>query len=355
MGDDATRETLKKQLEFYFSDSNLRRDRFLQRNMDKEGYAVFATICSFNKMKSISTDLALAKAAVEASEFIELNGDGTKIRRKDKLVNPPRAVDFDERNVYVENIPEKITHDSVRQMFQACGKVLNVSLPRHKDTRKFKGFAFIEFATKAGPAKAIDKNLYSEQNPKALRVISKTAWLKMKGLFKDTKAVSCSRPKDYKEEATIAATFQKGCLLRATGIGANASRRDIKDTVAMASEGVRFVDYFPQDGKPTDTAIIRFKDCSDADQALKYFGENPTKLGDSAAAAVFAKLPEEEEATYFQALAAKQTGSRRTGQRGKRFRKNKKGGGREKRSRDSPKEDEKAEAAAAPAKRAKAE
>ena len=45
-------------------------------------------------MKSISTDLALIKTAVEASDFLELNDDGTKIRRKDKVVRPELPNDF---------------------------------------------------------------------------------------------------------------------------------------------------------------------------------------------------------------------------------------------------------------------
>lgn len=351
---DATRETLKNQLEFYFGDSNLRRDRFLQKSMDKEGYTIFATICNFNKMKSISTDLALIKTAVEASDFLELNENGTKIRRKDKVQKPQRPDDFDERNLYVENLPKGCTHDSVRKMFEGCGKVLNVSLPRHKDTRKFKGFAFVEFAAKADIVKAVAKNEYSEQSPKALRCMGKLDWLKIKGLFKSTKVVSCSRPKDYKK----AVAFEKGCLLRVTGIGANASRSDISETMSMVTE-VRFVDYFPSDGKPTDTAIVRFKNGDCADEALKYFAENPTKLGDSASAAGFAKLPAEEESTYFLALTAKtakKKTSRYTGGRGKRFRNNKgkNAGGGEKRSRDSPKA-EASPAEAAPAKRAKTE
>lgn len=349
MGDDATREVLKKQLEFYFGDSNLRRDNFLKKRMDKKtGYMDFATICKFNKMKSISTDLALIKTAVEASDFLELNEAGTKIRRKDKVVIPKMPNDLDDRTAYVENLPEGFTHDSVRAIFETCGKVLNVSLPRFKDTRKFKGFGFIEFAVKDDIAKAVGKSEYSEEKaPKALRVMTKLDWLKVKGKFKDTKVVSCAKPKDYKEEAAAPATpsFKKGCLLRITGIGANAMRNQIKDTVSTAAK-VKFVDYFPNDeGKSPDTAIVRFEDGSTADAALKYFAENPTTIGESESAAVFAKLPDDEESAYFAMVDKKsqRSGGRKGGRRGG----GRGGGGRKKRSRD--------DAEAAPAKRAKTE
>lgn len=52
-------------------------------------------------------------------------------------------------------------------------------------------------------------------------------------------------------------------LLLATG--ENATRFDITQTTSTAAT-VRFVDYFPADGKPTDTAIVRFKDSTCAEQ-----------------------------------------------------------------------------------------
>merc|ERR1712032_560666 len=166
------------------------------------------------------------------------------------------------------------------------------------------------------------------------------------------KAVSCARPKDYKKAAAAEAmpTFEKGCLLRITGIGANARRSDISETMAIASN-VKFVDYFPGDGKPTDTAIVRFKDGSCADEALKYFEANPTKIGGSESAATLAKLPEDEEAAYFKMLTEKtaRSGGSRHGGRNKRQKRTKKH--QDKGAQKRPRED----AEAAPAKRAKTE
>lgn len=56
--------------------------------------------------------------------------------------------------------------------------------------------------------------------------------------------------------------LDRGSLL---GTGENASRFDITQTVSTAAT-VKFVDYFPADGNPTDTAIVRFKDGASADQ-----------------------------------------------------------------------------------------
>ncbi len=59
----------------------------------------------------------------------------------------------------------------MREIFQDCGKINYISLPRFKGTpdRKFKGFAFIEFDDEASASLAVrSKNEYeAENNPEA--------------------------------------------------------------------------------------------------------------------------------------------------------------------------------------------
>jgi La-related protein 7 len=43
------RKRLQRQLEFYLSASNLRQDKFLQENMDEEGYIAINLFLAFNK------------------------------------------------------------------------------------------------------------------------------------------------------------------------------------------------------------------------------------------------------------------------------------------------------------------
>merc|ERR1711861_28949 len=99
-------------------------------------------------------------------------------------------------------------------------------------------------------------------------------------------------------------TFEKGCLLRVKGIGANARRNEIFETVSVAAP-VRFVDYFPADGKPVDIATLRFKDAQGAEKAIEYFKANPTKMGDSKNPVELSKFTDEDEQKYFEALAEK--------------------------------------------------
>lgn len=50
-----------------------------------------------------------------------------------------------ERTVYVDRLDKRWNHDDVRHLFEKCGEIDYVSLPRDRVTKAFKGFGFIEF------------------------------------------------------------------------------------------------------------------------------------------------------------------------------------------------------------------
>ena len=50
---------------------------------------------------------------------------------------------FDERMLYVENLPSFTTPDMLGNLFSPFGSILHISLPKHKG-KEVKGFAFIE-------------------------------------------------------------------------------------------------------------------------------------------------------------------------------------------------------------------
>ena len=53
----------------------------------------------------------------------------------------------DECKLFVAGLPDSMTEDSLRQIFEATGgTVVEVSMPRHRDTRRPRGFGFVTFA-----------------------------------------------------------------------------------------------------------------------------------------------------------------------------------------------------------------
>ncbi|XP_072899135.1 la-related protein 7 isoform X1 [Hemitrygon akajei] len=166
---------IKKQVEFWFGDVNLHKDRFLQEQIQKsrDGYVDISVLTVFNKMKKLTTDVKLIARALRNSDVIELNVEGTKLRRRMALGVQPQ--DIDDRTVYVELLPKNVTHGWIERVFSKCGKVVYISIPRYKTSGDPKGFAFVEFETLPGAQKAIELlNNPPEDAPRKPGVFPKT-------------------------------------------------------------------------------------------------------------------------------------------------------------------------------------
>lgn len=166
---------ITKQVDFWFGDANLHKDRFLREQIEKsrDGYVDISLLVSFNKMKKLTTDKKLIARALKSSTVVELDLEGTRIRRKQPLGERPK--DEDERTVYVELLPKNVNHSWIERVFGKCGNVVYVSIPHYKSTGDPKGFAFVEFETKEQAAKAIEfLNNPPEEAPRKPGIFPKT-------------------------------------------------------------------------------------------------------------------------------------------------------------------------------------
>lgn len=166
---------ITKQVDFWFGDANLHKDRFLREQIEKsrDGYVDISLLVSFNKMKKLTTDKKLIARALKSSAVVELDLEGTRIRRKQPLGERP--TDEDERTVYVELLPKNVNHSWIERVFGKCGNVVYVSIPHYKSTGDPKGFAFVEFETKEQAAKAIEfLNNPPEEAPRKPGIFPKT-------------------------------------------------------------------------------------------------------------------------------------------------------------------------------------
>jgi len=148
---------LVTQMEFYFSDANLRLSKFLAKIYAEDPWVPIQTFLSFNKVAALLTELEVGEeestqvAEVEkalrviASPHLQLSEDGKKVTR----VNPFKPADKEQveaRTIYVENLPSDADHESLKKLFSDFGEVVYVSIPRFPSSRRSKGFAFVEFS-----------------------------------------------------------------------------------------------------------------------------------------------------------------------------------------------------------------
>ena len=131
---DELAEKICAQVEFYFSDENIVKDAFLLKHVkrNKEGYVSLKLISSFKRVKHLSRDWRVVGAALAKSKRLQVNPQGTKLRRVDPL--PLFDQTTPSRTILAARLPvEKLSVESVAEIFRPCGEIalIRVLRPGH--------------------------------------------------------------------------------------------------------------------------------------------------------------------------------------------------------------------------------
>jgi lupus La protein len=149
--DDDAKGKVKQQIEFYFSDSNLPRDKFLRETVeaDPDGFVDIALLVTFSRVRALLTPfggphndetVADVTALLETSAELTVSDDKKRIRRTTEL-RPREEVDaeVEQRSVYASPFPMTATIDELTEFFNKHTKVLSIRLRRHITSKDFKG------------------------------------------------------------------------------------------------------------------------------------------------------------------------------------------------------------------------
>ncbi|ONK72032.1 uncharacterized protein A4U43_C04F14980 [Asparagus officinalis] len=173
--DETTAAKVLRQVEFYFSDSNLPRDKFLKQKVEEseDGLVSLGLICSFARMRThlglgevkeeaVPEDKVLAVAeTLRKSNVLKVSEDGKMIGRSTELAKPEEVKEqLDSRTVAVSPLPYDVNLEDVEAFFNQHGKVNSVRLPRLiGDKRQFCGTALIEFSEEEDANKALSTSM----------------------------------------------------------------------------------------------------------------------------------------------------------------------------------------------------
>ncbi|CAK9184979.1 unnamed protein product [Ilex paraguariensis] len=173
--DEETAKKVIRQVEFYFSDSNLPRDKFLSNTLSEsqDGMVSLALICSFSRMRNHlglgevkSEDVAEDRVKVVAetlrtSSFLKVSEDGKKVGRATELLNPEEVREqLEVKTIVVSPLEYDVKLKDVESLFCQFGKVNSVRLPHHvADKRLFCGTALVEFSTEEDAANILKQSL----------------------------------------------------------------------------------------------------------------------------------------------------------------------------------------------------
>ena len=149
--DDDAKAKVKAQIEFYFSDSNLPRDKFLRETVeaDPDGFVDIALLVTFSRVRALLTafggphneeTIAAVTAVLETSQELTVSDDRKRIKRATEL-RPREEVDaeVEKRSVYASPFPMTTTIDELTEFFSKHTKVLSIRLRRHITSKDFKG------------------------------------------------------------------------------------------------------------------------------------------------------------------------------------------------------------------------
>lgn len=312
---DDLKNKIVKQVEFYFSDSNFPKDKFLRTEAAKDpnGYVLISVIASFKRMKELSTDVNAITDALKTSGKLEVSEDGLKIRRTEPLPSEDPTLP---RSIYAKVFPEDATLETVRDFFSKYGEVLSVRL-RRGENRKFKGSVFVEFATEDLAKEVAQKDL--SFNDQKLTLMTRAQYYEQKKNEKKEKKgqkrgrsdnQANQKNEEHKKSDEPKKEHVHGKVIHITNIGPGGEKRDEKVSTTSLKQILgdpKFVDF--KNG--ANEAYARFESPEAAEAAVKALNENKTQIGGQEVKAEV--LDKEKDTAYWDKVQQERAGFKKGG------------------------------------------
>jgi len=287
---------VKRQLEYYFGNYNLPKDKFLKETIKESegGWVSLDIMLKFQRLAHITTDQDVILEAIKDSKLLEANTEKKEIRRLPSLPVP----DFNEdtrkahiaKSIYAKGFEkEKTTLDDLIKFFEPYEGVINVIRRTYgKDTERFfKGSVFVTFTDKESAQKFLD--LEEVKSPEGEVLVRKWQQDYFDEKDKENEGKRKARHntkmqnkqakealEEKAEEETSKLTLPTGAILVLEGFkNADTKREDIKDALkdkfeVKADEAIAFV-YF---NKGEKEAKLRFSSENAAKDLAKKISES---------------------------------------------------------------------------------
>lgn len=157
---DGLSEKIKQQLDYYFSDVNIIKDKFLLGEIKKDdGWVKLSVLLTFARLQQLTKDEnRIVEALMKCkSDIIELDETKKQIRRKNKLPDAEEyKKELDLRTVHISEFPTDYLFENLRTFCSQFGEVESVAMRRHFKTRFFKGCIHVVFKKVEDAKKVLD-------------------------------------------------------------------------------------------------------------------------------------------------------------------------------------------------------
>uniref|UniRef100_A0A672PFM2 Uncharacterized protein n=1 Tax=Sinocyclocheilus grahami TaxID=75366 RepID=A0A672PFM2_SINGR len=234
-----------EQLEYYFGDHNLPRDKFLKEQLQlDDGWVTLETMLKFNRLKCLTSDPAVIVESLQKSKtgLLEISEDKTKIRR-----NPNKPLP--ENN---EEYRDALKHKTI-YMVTTCfykGTVENIYL-RKGAQKNFKGSIFAVLESEEAAKALVERTDVKEYKGNEMIVMMKDDYFSKKVAERkqnrvEAKAKAKSEKEDKQKQAEDeelkSLNDQRGCLLKFSGELGQTSREDFH-AVFSDHARIKWIDF----------------------------------------------------------------------------------------------------------------
>lgn len=302
-----------RQMEFYFDDLNLIRDKFLQEQIKlDEGWVPLDVLTRFNRLAKLTTDTDVIADAVSKSEsgLLVVSEDKKKVRRNPEMplpeMNEEVRKEIVARTLYVKGFPLDAAIDDIIKFmnpYEVKKVTMRWYLDKKTHKKKFKGSVFATFQTKEQAEKFLDlKDLKYKDTP--LLIKWQEDYLEEKreeyATRKDKKDKK-HKDKDTKQKKGDSFKLPTGTVLHFSQGHDKMTREDVKSALTSLGADVAYIDF----KVGASEGWVRLNKENTAKEIADKIPDGKIKIGDTEV--IFRVLDTEEETEFLKKTVEEMT------------------------------------------------
>ncbi|CAI9544879.1 unnamed protein product, partial [Staurois parvus] len=245
-----------QQIEYYFGDHNLPRDKFLKEQISfDDGWVPLEIMIKFNRLNKLTKDFGIIVGALKKSKtgLLEIDEEKSRIRRSPNKPLPEVTEEYKNliknRSVYIKGFQLDTSLDEIKEWLEKKCPIENIQMRRALD-KAFKGSIFVVFETE-DTAKKFLENTDLKFKDCDMIVLSKEEYFAKKNEErKQRQSEFKAKHKQEKEDAHKQADAemktleeQTGCLLKFSGDLDNMTSREDIHALFQAHGEIKWIDF----------------------------------------------------------------------------------------------------------------
>ncbi|XP_039479947.1 la protein homolog [Drosophila santomea] len=321
-----------RQVEYYFGDANLNRDKFLREQIGKneDGWVPLSVLVTFKRLASLSTDLTEIVAALNKSEegLVEISEDKLSLRRHPERPipehNEERRKEIQERTAYAKGFPLDSQMSELLDFAVNYEKVVNLTMRKHYDkptkSYKFKGSIFLTFETKAQAKAFLEQEKIAYKERELLR-----KWQVDYLKEKQEEYAQKNEKRKNKKEAKPEPAFElpKNAIVVFEGAPETSSREEIREAFEKIKDfEVAYIEF----AKGETKGSVRLTEADAAEKYIAKVEEGKLKFNEEVSLSLRKATEEEEKEFIDKAIEFMKKRRDFTRNKGKRFNRKRHGG-----------------------------